>query len=261
MTTVEIVFRVAVFLPAGLVFGSFLTVLVHRVPAGESLIRPRSRCPRCGTPLRNVDNIPVVSWMVLRGRCRSCGARIPTVYPLLELSTGALFVVVALWFEDWWVAVMLGPFLGILVALAVIDARTKKLPNRIVYPALVIAAVYLVVAEFLGGAVDLLDAVIGFLAYGGGLLVVAFVAPRGMGMGDVKLVALIGLVLGSLGLEYVAVAAALGILFGGVGAIVALLRGASRKQAIPFGPFLAAGAVAATFVAPAIADAYLGLLT
>lgn len=261
MTAIEIVFRVAVFLPAGLVFGSFLTVVVHRVPAGESLIRPRSRCPNCGATLRNVDNIPVVSWIVLRGRCHSCGARIPAVYPLLELSTGALFVAVGLWFEDWWTAAMLAPFLGVLVALAVIDARTKKLPNRIIYPTLLTAAVYLVVASLAGGEMDLREALIGSLAYGGGLLIVAFIAPRGMGMGDVKLVALIGLVLGSLGLDYVAVAAGLGILFGGVGAIAALLRGATRKQAIPFGPFLVAGAVAATFLAPTIADAYLDLLT
>lgn len=261
MTAVEIAFRIAVFLPVGLVFGSFLTVVVHRVPVGESVVSPRSRCPSCGTTLRNVDNVPVVSWVVLRGRCRACGARISPVYPLVELGTGGLFVASGLRFEDWWVAVLLAPFLGVLVALAIIDARTKKLPNRIVYPSLAAAAVYLLVAQLAGGAVDLVQGAIGFLAYGGGLLVVAFIAPRGMGMGDVKLAALIGLVLGSLGLEYVAVAAGLGILFGGVGAIVALLGGAGRKQAIPFGPFLVAGAVAATFLGRAIADAYLDLLT
>ena len=260
MTAVEIAFRVAVFLPVGLVFGSFLTVVVHRVPAGESVVRPRSRCPACGATLRNIDNVPVVSWLALRGRCHACGARIPAVYPLVELGTGLLFVATALRFEDWWTAVMLAPFLGVLVALAIIDARTKKLPNRIVYPTLLVASAYLIVARLGGGSVDLLDATLGFLAYGGGLLVVALIAPRGMGMGDVKLAALIGLVLGSLGLEYVAVAAGLGIVFGGVGALVALLRGAGRKQAIPFGPFLAAGAVVATFVAPAISDAYLDLL-
>jgi leader peptidase (prepilin peptidase)/N-methyltransferase len=261
MTAVEIVFRVTALGLFGIVFGSFLTVVIHRVPAGESLLRPRSRCPACGSPLRNVDNVPVVSWLVLRGRCHACGAGISAVYPLTELATGALFVGVGLRYEGWWVVVLLAPFAGVLLALAVIDARTKKLPNRIVYPSLVVAAAYLVVARLGGGSVDLLDAAIGFLAYGGGLLIVAMVSPRGMGMGDVKLVALIGLVLGAVGLPYVAVAAGLGILLGGVGAIVALLRGAGRKHALPFGPFLAAGAVLAVFLGPQIADLYLGLFT
>jgi len=149
----------------------------------------------------------------------------------------------------------------VLLALAVIDARTKKLPNRIVYPTLAVSAVYLAAAALAGAPVDLLGAGIGFLGYGGGLLVVALVSPKGMGMGDVKLAALIGLVLGALGLRYVAVAAGLGILLGGVGAVVALLAGASRKQAVPFGPFLAAGAVLAVFVAPQAARIYLDLLT
>ena len=261
MTAVEIVFRVAVFLPFGLVFGSFLTVVIHRVPAEESILRPRSRCPACGTTLRNVDNIPVVSWLLLRGRCHTCGSRIPAVYPLTELGTGTLFTAVALRHEDWWVAALLAPFIGVLVALAVIDARTKKLPNKIVYPSLLVSAAFLVTARLAGGGVDLLDAAIGFAASGGGLLVVALIVPRGMGMGDVKLAALIGLVLGALGLEYVAVAAGLGILFGGVGAIVALLLGAGRKHALPFGPFLAAGAGVAAFAAPQVADRYLGLFT
>jgi leader peptidase (prepilin peptidase)/N-methyltransferase len=261
MTAVEIAFRIAVFLPFGLVFGSFLTVVVHRVPANESLLRPRSRCPSCGTQLRAVDNIPLVSWVILKGRCHACGVRIPAVYPLLELATGVLFVAVALRFQDWWQAILLAPFLAVLVALAVIDARTKKLPNRIVYPAFLISAGYLAVARLAGAGVDLTDAALGLAAYGGGLFVVAFLAPKGMGMGDVKLAGLIGLVLGSLGLEYVAVAAGLGILLGGVGAIVALARGAGRKQALPFGPFLVAGAIVATFVGPQVADLYLSLVT
>ncbi len=254
------VFRVSLALILGLAFGSFLTVAIHRVPAGESLLRPRSRCPSCGTQIRAVDNIPVISWLLLRGRCRHCQARISPVYPLTEIAVAGLFVGVALRFEDPWVAAMLAPFLGVLVALAVIDARTKRLPNRLVYPSLAVAAPYLLVARLAGAGVDLLDALIGMLAYGGGLFVVALVAPKGMGMGDVKLAALMGLVLGSLGLEYVAVAAGLGILLGGVGAVVALVAGAGRKQAMPFGPFLAAGAILAAFVAPQITDAYLSLL-
>jgi len=261
MTTPEIAFRIAVALPLGLVFGSFLTVAIHRIPAGESLLRPRSRCPSCGTPIRTVDNIPVVSWLLLRGRCHACAAPISVVYPLTELATGGLFVGVALWFEDPWQAVLLAPFLGLLVALSVIDVRHKKIPNRLVYPALIASALFVLAGDLAGGDLDVVDAAIGFLAYGTGLLIVALISPRGMGMGDVKLAALIGLVLGSLGLEYVAVAAGAGILLGGVGAIVALLFGAGRKSRIPFGPFLASGAAVATFAAEPIADAYLRLLT
>jgi leader peptidase (prepilin peptidase) / N-methyltransferase len=261
MTTVELVSRAVVFGLFGLVAGSFLTVVIHRVPAGESIVRPRSRCPSCGTELRNRDNIPVISWVLLGGKCHACGERISAVYPLTELATGALFAAVGARFQELWVAVMLAPFLGVLVALAVIDIRTKKLPNRIVYPSLAAFPIYLVVARLAGGGVDLLDALIGFLAYGGGLLVVALIAPKGMGMGDVKLAALIGLVLGSLGLQYVAVAAGAGILLGGVGAIVALIAGAGRKYAIPFGPFLAAGAGVAVFFGQRLADLYLDLLT
>jgi leader peptidase (prepilin peptidase)/N-methyltransferase len=203
----------------------------------------------------------VVSWLALRGRCHACEARISAVYPLTEIATGFLFVAVALWFEDPWQAVLLAPFLGLLVAVSVIDARTKKIPNRLVYPAVLAAAAVIAVGDLAGGGLDAVSAAIGFLAYGVGLLIIALIAPRGMGMGDVKLAALIGLVLGSLSLEYVAVAVAVGILLGGVGAIVALLLGAGRKTGIPFGPFLAAGAAVATFAAEPIAEAYLNLLT
>ena len=254
-------FRLALALLLGLVFGSFLTVAIHRVPKGESIVRPRSRCPSCGTQIRASDNIPVVSWLLLRGRCRHCGARISPVYPLTELAVAGLFVAVAVRYDDPWVVALLAPFLGVLLALAVIDARTKRLPNRIVYPSVIVAALYLPVARLAGASVDLLDAAIGLLAYGGAMLVVALIAPKGMGMGDVKLAGLIGLVLGALGLEYVAVAAGLGILFGGVGAIVALVAGAGRKHAMPFGPFLAAGAIAAVFVGPWVADTYLSLVS
>jgi leader peptidase (prepilin peptidase) / N-methyltransferase len=252
--------RVLVAFPTGLIFGSYLTVVVHRVPRGESLVRPRSRCPFCGTQVRSVDNIPVVSWLILRGRCHACGERISPVYPLLELASGALFVGAALRFADPFVAALIAPFTAVLVAIAVIDVRTKKIPNRIVYPCLVIFPTLIVAGAALGGRIDVLRAGLGFLIYGGAFLVLAFISPRGMGMGDVKLAALIGLVLGSAGLAYVATAAALAIFLGGAGAVVALFRGLGRKGAIPFGPFLAAGAVAAAFLGEEIARAYLGRL-
>jgi leader peptidase (prepilin peptidase)/N-methyltransferase len=253
--------RMAVAFLLGLVFGSFLTVVTHRVPKGESLVAPRSRCPSCGTRLRNADNVPVVSWLLLRGRCRSCGARISPIYPLTEIATGGLFVGAALTFERVWMALMMAPFLGLMVVLAVIDIRHRIIPNRLVYPALLAFATYIVIGGLAGGGLDVIRAAIGMLAYGGALLLVAFISPRGMGMGDVKLAALIGLVLGSVGLRYVTVAAAAGILLGGVAAIVALIAGASRKNAIPFGPFLAVGALVAAFLAPQISLVYLRYVT
>lgn len=254
------VVRVLIALPIGLVFGSFLTVAVHRLPNNESLVRPRSRCPLCGTQLRARDNIPVASWVLLRGRCRSCGARISLAYPLLELATAALFVGAALVFDRVWEAVIVAPFLGLMPAIAIIDWRHRIIPNRLIYPSLLVFPVLIGLAALTDGGVDPLRALLGLASYGGGLLIVALLSPRGMGMGDVKLAALIGLVLGSLGLSFVVVAAAAGILLGGLGAIGALARGAGRKKTIPFGPFLAAGAVAAAFLGNQISDAYLGLL-
>lgn len=244
----------------GLAFGSFLTVVVHRVPKGDSVVSPRSRCPSCGSQLRNVDNIPVVSWLLLRGRCRSCGARISPVYPLTELATGVLFVAAALALERVWMAAIMAPFLGLMVALSAIDVPHRIIPNRLVYPAFAIFAAAIVVADVAGAGPDAPRAALGMLVYGGALLVVALVSPRGMGMGDVKLAGLIGLVLGSLGLRFVAVGAGVGIVLGGVGAIVALIAGASRKQALPFGPFLAAGAAVAALFGEQLASAYLRIV-
>lgn len=260
MTGYDLVLRILIALPLGLGFGSFLTVAIHRVPLGESLVRPRSRCPSCGTQLRTVDNVPLVSWILLRGRCRWCGARISPVYPLTELVTASLFVAVALRFQDVWAVVLFAPFLGLLVALTVIDLRHKILPNRLVYPALIVAAPYVALADLAGGGIDAVQAGVGLLAYGGGLLLIAIISPRGMGMGDVKLAALVGLALGGLGLRYVGVAAGAGIVIGGAAAIVALLAGAGRKTALPYGPSIAIGAAVAVFVGEQIADAYLRLV-
>lgn len=253
-------FPIVIALVLGWAFGSFMTAAIHRVPAGESMIRPRSRCPSCGAPIRSADNIPVISWLMLRGRCRACGVRISPVYPLTELACGGLFAAVALVYEDPWRAILLAPFAGLMVALSVIDIRHRRIPNRLVYPAVVIAAAVIVAGDLAGGGLDVLDAGIGLFAYGLALLIIALIS-KGMGMGDVKLAGLIGLVLGSIGLDLVAVAAGMGILLGGVGAIVALLAGADRKSAIPYGPYLASGAVIAVFVGRQIADAYLNLLT
>jgi leader peptidase (prepilin peptidase)/N-methyltransferase len=251
--------RAAIFGLVGLLIGSFLTVVIYRIPRKESIVTGRSRCPSCGAIVRARDNVPVISWLLLRGRCRSCGAPISPEYPLTELAMAALAAGASLEFDRPFVAVMMAAFLATQLALAVIDARHRILPNRIIYPAVAGFAVAIIAGELGNGGVDLLDAAIGFAAYGGGLLVIALISPRGMGMGDVKLGFLIGLVLGSVGLRYVAVAAGLAILGGGLGAGVALATGRTRKSAIPFGPFMAAGAAVSAFLAPEIAGAYLRL--
>jgi len=242
--------------PFGLALGSFMTVVTERVPAGASVVSPRSRCPSCGTEIANRDNIPVLAWFLLRGRCRNCGSRISVRYPLLELSTALLFSGAFLVYESLWVAIAVGLLLVLMPAIAAIDIEHRIIPNRLMYPALIAFPIYLTVARLFGAPVDLVRMVAGFAIYGGALFVVAVVS-RGMGMGDVKLAALIGLVLGSLGLGYVGVAAGSAIVLGGFGAIVALLLGKGRKSAIPFGPYLAAGAVVGALWGSQISDWYL----
>jgi leader peptidase (prepilin peptidase)/N-methyltransferase len=253
--------RVALFVAAGLIFGSFLTVVVYRVPRGESVVSPRSRCPRCGAEIGAPENIPVLSYLALRGRCRHCGAPVSPEYPLTEAATGALFAGTAAVYEELYLAVLVALFLGVMLAVALVDARWRIVPNAIVYPSLVLGLTAVVVGHLAGVGLDAVRGMIGLAAYAGPLFLVALAVPHGMGMGDVKLAALIGLILGSLGLSYVAVAAGVGILIGGVGALVALvLFRYGRKQQIPFGPFLAGGAAVAALAGPQIADLYLSLL-
>jgi leader peptidase (prepilin peptidase)/N-methyltransferase len=239
----------------GLAIGSFMTVVAARVPAGTSVVRPRSACPSCGTEIANRDNVPVLGWLLLRGRCRTCGERISIRYPILELATAVLIVVPFAIYDDPWIAVAVSALLGLMPVISAIDLEYRIIPNKIIYPALIAFPVYLVIAKLAGADVDLVRMVLGFVSYGGGLFLVALVS-RGMGMGDVKLAALIGLVLGSISLALVGVAAGAAIVVGGVAAVVALARGAGRKGAMPFGPALAAGAVIAAFWGPQIADWY-----
>jgi leader peptidase (prepilin peptidase) / N-methyltransferase len=255
-----LVLRAAAAALLGLPVGSFLTVVAHRMPRGESVVAPRSRCPSCGTQIRARDNIPVLSYVFLRGRCRRCGARISPVYPLVELATGALFALAAVVHESLVRLFLVAPFLAVMVAVAVIDAQRRIIPNRIIYPALLVYAPAIVLADLLTDDVQALGGAVGLVAYAGPLFLIALVIPQGMGMGDVKLAALIGLVLGSLGPSYVLVAAGLGVIGGGVGALLAvMILGYGRRQNIPFGPFMAAGAALAALVAPEVADLYLSL--
>ena len=249
--------RAIVALPFGLGVGSFMTVAVYRLPRGESVIRPRSKCPACGAEIGARDNFPVLSWLLLRGRCRRCGERISIEYPLLELTTAALVVLAAIRYPNPWQAGLVGGLLALMPGIALIDLRHRIIPNRLTYPSLLLFSLVIVLARVIGGVGDPARAGIGLLLYGGILFVVAVVS-RGMGMGDVKLAALIGLVLGSLGLRFVGVAAGAAIAFGGLGGVVALAMGKGRKSAIPFGPYLAAGAVVGGIWGEQIASWYIG---
>jgi leader peptidase (prepilin peptidase) / N-methyltransferase len=229
----------------GLVIGSFLNVVIHRLPARRSLAAPGSQCPACGSPIRPLDNVPVLSWLVLRGRCRSCSAPISPRYPLVEALTAGLFLAAA-WrlgsraeLADYCV------FFAVLVAISGIDLDHHIIPSRIIYPAAGASVVLLAVAS----GTDhnwhrFQDAVVGGALALAALFLVHVAAPRGMGFGDVRLAGLIGLNLGWLGLAHVAVALFAGFFLGAVVGVGLMAAGvASRKSRIPFGPFLAGGAV------------------
>ena len=241
----------------GLAIGSFLTVVIDRVPTGTSIVRPRSRCPGCGSQIASRDNVPIVSYLLLRGRCRTCGIPIPIRYPIVELSTAVAFAATAAVWTSIFVSVLLCAFCAVMIAVAVIDLDLRIIPNRITYPSYPAFAGAVVLGWALGQDLNPLHAALGALAYGGFFLVIALISPRGLGMGDVKLTGLIGLVLGAVGLRFVGVAAGVAILIGGVAAIVALAAGRGRKGAIPFGPSLAAGAIIAVVFGGHLASWYL----
>lgn len=242
----------------GLVVGSFLNVVVHRVPRKESIVRPGSRCPRCGYVLRVRDNIPVFSWLWLRARCRQCREPISARYPAIELLTASLFVAGALRFGF---TVALPAYLilfAALVAIAAIDIEHYIIPKLIVYPTLVAGVVLLSAASAWSSTVDhLVRAAIGGVLAFGLLFAIHLVQPRGMGFGDVRLAGLLGFFLGWLGLAHVALGLFLGFLFGGtVGSILLATGRRTRRQAVPFGPFLAAGAIVAVLFGQPLLRAY-----
>ena len=237
----------------GLVVGSFLNVVIHRVPERQSVVRPRSRCPRCEAPLRSRDNVPVVSWFLLRGRCRSCRGAISIRYPLVEVATAGLFVAAAVRLgADPALPAFLVVFAALL-AISAVDLERYVVPNRILYPALFLAAPLLLVAAAVGREWSSLGgaALGGALAWGL-LFAIHMASPRGMGFGDVRLAGLIGMLLGWLSIGHVLLGLFLGFLSAavvGVGMVALGLRG--RKDKVPFGPFLALGAVLAVlFGAP-----------
>jgi leader peptidase (prepilin peptidase) / N-methyltransferase len=236
----------------GLAIGSFLNVVAARVPLRRSIVFPGSACMSCGSSLAWYDNLPLVSFAVLRGRCRHCSAPISWRYPVVELTTAVLIAGCALRFNSLLHAAIAAVFCGVLVTVAATDLETRTIPNRIIVP----AAVILVVAQTLRA--PSLEWVAGAVGAGAFLLLAALAYPGGMGMGDVKLALVLGAVLGrtaSIAL-FAAMLAAL------VPAVILLARhgGAARKMAIPFGPFLALGGVLALFAGNALLNAYLKVL-
>ena len=249
----------------GLLIGSFLNVVVWRVPRGESVVHPPSACPRCGHAIRAHDNIPVVSWLVLRGRCRDCAARISARYPLVELGTGVLFALTAWFAGPTWILAGLLYLAAISVALSLIDLDTKRLPNAIVLPAYPVALVLLALASWNpGGSSDwsaLLRAALGGVILYVVYIVIVVVYPAGMGFGDVKLAGVLGLFLGWVGWGSLFVGWFAAFLLGGLFAIGLLVAGrANRKTGIPFGPWLLLGAAVGIACGQPIAGWYLGVL-
>lgn len=243
----------------GLLVGSYLNVVVHRLPRQLSTVLPRSRCPHCGAPIRPRDNLPVVSWLLLRGRCRDCRAPISARYPMIELLTGALFAGSVARFGVTWSALVAAAFCASLVALAAIDVEHFILPDRITLPGILVglAAQPWIAWGSLSGAVQ------GALAGAGVLLVMAGLwellrGVEGMGLGDVKMLAMVGALLGVHG---VAVTLVFASLAGSIVGITLLARGSIELQGkLPFGLFLALGAAVALFAGEPLARAYLALL-
>jgi leader peptidase (prepilin peptidase)/N-methyltransferase len=235
----------------GAIFGSFLNVVIHRLPRHESVISPASHCPGCDTPVRPYDNIPILSWLLLRGRCRSCGEPISPRYPLVEAGTGVLCIGAVLAHTSAAGMALNVTLILIVVPAAVIDLEHRIIPNKI-------TALGAVLAIVLGTALDPAgepERLIAGAAAGGFLLLAALAYPGGMGMGDVKLAAVMGLFLGSAVAPAILIALIAGVL---VGAVVISRKGTveGRKTAIPFGPFLALGALVAVFFGQDIVQFY-----
>ena len=256
MTAAEIVLAFI----GGLVFGSFANVVVFRVPNGFSIVAPRSACPNCEEPIAWYDNIPVVSYLVLGARCRRCGQHISARYPLVELGNGILWALVV-----WRLGVhpQLPAYLAFataLVILSAIDIGHHRLPNKVLGPSSVTGAVLLVGATLVHQRwTNLEHAAIGAVAYGLPMLVLGIAAPSAMGGGDIKFAPYLGFHLGWMGLSLVLGGALLGLVAGGLGAAVLLVVGRKgMKDAIPFGPFMALGAMVMLLLGAGALRPYLG---
>ncbi|MCW2538674.1 MAG: Leader peptidase (Prepilin peptidase) / N-methyltransferase [Frankiales bacterium] len=257
---------IAATLLLGLAIGSFLNVVIHRVPLGLSLVSPPSRCPSCGSQIHNRHNVPLVGWLWLHGKCADCSAPIGVRYPLVELSCAVLFVVVTLRLHRLDLLPALPAYLyfaAVGLALALIDVEHHRLPNAIVLPSYPVVAVLLTIAALWQHDLSsLLRALIGAAALYGLYFLLWFIHPRGMGFGDVKLAGVIGGLLAFVSWSTLIVGAFAAFLLGGVVSTAVLLsKRGNRKTAIPFGPFMILGALIALFVAAPISQSYLDLVT
>ncbi len=252
----------------GLILGSFANVMIYRVKRRRSIVSPASHCPSCDTPIGLLDNIPVASYVFLRGRCRACREPIAMRYPIIEVLSGLLFLWSFLRFGGAFQTVLAAAFLWVLLVLSAIDLDTKTLPNRIVYPAIGVTTFAAVAAELtIGPALPLLGdpglvrAILSGYGASAFLFLVALLSPlvfgkEGMGMGDVKLAFLLGLYLG----PHVFVALLFAFFVGSAGGILHIVRGGHRSDHIPFGPYLAFAAFLALAYGERVASWYLGLL-
>jgi len=240
----------------GLVIGSFLNVCIHRLPASQSIVHPRSRCPQCGHLIRVYDNIPVLSYLILRGRCRDCGARISLRYPVVELLSGAFAAMAVARFGLGWQALLMYALIAAFLVITFIDLDHRIIPDVITLPGIPIG----LAASFGPGMISPLESLVGILAGGGSLFLVAWgyqlVTQReGMGGGDIKLLAMIGAFIGWKGvLLTIFIASLTGTL---AGMALIFRRRGDMKLAVPFGPFLAVGAIAYLFMGPELMSWYL----
>ncbi len=259
----------------GLLFGSFGNVVIWRLPRGESLSVPASHCPECNTPIAWHDNVPLVSWLVLLGRCRSCGSPISVRYPAVELMSGLLWMAAAIHFGLSWQTAVCIVFFYVLLLLAFIDIDTMRLPNQLVGLLAIIGAGSLAITQFtditaaplmpLGQgllSIPVVYALFGALISAGSVLLIALIYSRvrgieGFGMGDIKLLAVMGLFLG----PYTLLVLLLGSVFGALYGVVAS-RGHDEgmRHKFPFGPFLALAAVVVTLAGVPFVAWYAGLL-
>jgi leader peptidase (prepilin peptidase) / N-methyltransferase len=239
--------------PAGMILGSFATVVAHRVPRRESFVGGRSRCPHCDATIAAYDNVPVLSWLMLRGRCRSCGDPISARYPITELGMAVLFAATVLILgTDDPAELALGlVFCALLVTITLTDLDRRVIPNSVLLAGAAIGVAIVAVAD----PGSLAERGIAAIGAGGLLFLVAFAYPRGMGMGDVKLVAVMGIYLGRAVVPAVLIGFGVGALFGLW--LMARQGAGARKHKVPFGPFLALGGVVGLWYGDAIVNWYL----
>lgn len=236
----------------GMVVGSFLNVVIYRLPRRESLVRPASHCPSCGNPVRWYDNVPVFGWLVLRGKCRDCRQRIPVRYPLVEALTGIAFLLCFLRFGVDWPLLVAWAFVAALVAIAFIDYDHMIIPDKIVLPGALVG----LMASISVNPQDWWKYLAGSAGAAAFMFALAMIWPNGMGFGDIKMAAFMGAVLGS----GVIVALFAAFFIGAVAGIVLMaMHKRTRKDAIPFGPYLAVGAVVGVFVGQTLLHSYLAI--